>query len=272
MAVSAVVKGVATAAALGVGGFFAADATAPPAMFPPPILSASTVTVSAVPNRVAFLVRWVRRCAGTTCPTEYGVTAVRRSPYGYNTEHDRVTPAVRDTIAMDRGICADSGPALPDTITLSVVALGRGVVEQSNAATTKIAVRCRPLTAQERAEDRALADTFPSGPDRKIVLGDWSYKIPAKELTRIRITQLREATSATDSARIAREFVAIAAANDSLRTGVSATGDTLTMPPGMQVALCLLARNRYTGQFEVLSGNVIACEGPRARLQSRRAE
>jgi len=270
MAFSAVVKGVAAAAVLGVGGFFAADAVAPPALFPPPVLSASTVTVNAVPNRVAFLVRWVRRCAGTTCPTEYGVTAVRRSPYGYNTEHEHVTTAVRDTVVIERGICADPpAAALPDTVSLQVVAHGRGTVEQSNAAVTKFAVRCRPLTAAERAEDRAVLDTFPAA-GHKIQLGDWSYKIPAAELARIRITQLRQAKTAADSATISREFVAIAAANDSLRTGVSATGDSATIQVGMKVALCLIAKNRYTGQFEVLSGDVIACEGPRARLQSRR--
>lgn len=267
---AAVTKGLAAAAVMLVGGAVARETlVAPPARFAPPILSISTLTNRGTPPSVTVLARWVRRCLGAVCPTTYQTTVTLRSAGMGRLVHARTTAAFRDTAIITRSVCPLVGPPPLDTIVYTVGALLAGAVEQSPLATMRIPLRCRAITAEELAEGRALEDSFPKGPDRGIAMGDWHYKLPASERRQMEIAQLRQARMAADSLAVQQSYARITAGPDSIRTTTS--GDTLIALKGYKTAMCWLGRNRYTGQVQILDGDPVLCEPPRARRQSQRS-
>lgn len=134
------------------------SAAAAAVAFPPPILSASTLTIPAR-DSTALVVAWVRRCAvGNLCPTAFALTVTRRGVVGISPEAARAVTRFRDTVRVERAVCPVAGVATVDTMHISVRALSAGGIDASPPARTRLVVRCSPATTAERAR----ADSFPA--------------------------------------------------------------------------------------------------------------
>lgn len=247
-----------TATGLLVGGVVASNV-----LFPKPVVSASTLTLRSTDSIGAVIV-WTKRCSGAACPTQWFLDVQRKTDGGYSTEAERVLSRTRDTVRIAKSVCADTGKLVPDTLLISVLAMGKDSAEQSNVATTKLAVRCRPLRSIERVQIAAELDTFPKA-NRRMVAGDWSYPIPKDRRTVMLVAQLRELKTAKDSADLRALFASLDARSDSTALPSAAR---VAVPVGETRSLCWLARNRYTNEVVVMGGDIIACEAPRARMQS----
>jgi hypothetical protein len=241
--------------------------TGPAPQFPAPVVSASTVAMRS-PDSVKIAVQWVRRCAGTVCPSAYLLTATRRSPDGYSTEVERTKVNRRDTLVVARPMCSLAGAAHSDTISVAVRAAGSVVIEPSVERVTKLPVRCRPLTLAERREEAAFADSFPSA-NWRIVVSDWGYKLSAAERSLMRLDELRKAKTFADSAKTIRTFASVDAAPDSIFK-IQHPTDSVTAQIGFKYQICLYAKNRYTQYLTLIDGDELACAAVGERLRSLR--
>lgn len=239
-------------------------------IFPAPIVSVSTVTLPS-PDSVAVAIRWTRKClfvAGkTVCPTtmdvmgqaQHGGTA---GSIQWLSRRSRLGGA--DTIRMAKPVC-------PDTVTFlgSVAAEALGVIERSNRATARIAIRCRVRRASDITNGAAFVDSFPK-PNRRITFGSyWGQKIPAAERAVMLTEDLRAARSAKDSADVRAKWAAVISIADSVYT--PPRGDTLIAIVGFQYPICWLGKNRYTGATVIIDGDPIYCEAARAAFASERS-
>lgn len=133
--------------------------------FPAPIVSASTLTLS--PDSLGVVARWVRRCVGTQCPTQYEVDVQRKSAAGWTAEAHRIVSAFKDTARVMQSVCLDGSRT--DTLIVSVRALANGNATASAYARAFVPSRCRPATAVERKEAAAFADSFPDAGNRLVM-------------------------------------------------------------------------------------------------------
>ena len=259
------------ALALAVGGIglTVSVAVAASVLFAPPTVSVSSLTLKST-DSVGLVINWTKRCIGfTTCPKSWDVTVTRKSPDGYNQESRRLRTNLKDTVRVAKPVCWDATkPLWSDTMLIGVRAVASGVVERSNAGTAKLAVRCRRSTPAEIAEGVALADTFPKE-NRRLAIGDWAYKIAKGERDIMRLEQMRAAKTKADSTRLKTQFDYLdTTRNDSVS---NIQGGTLVTFVGYESPVCWLGRNRYTGHVEIISGDDVACEKPRARMQAERS-
>ena len=261
------VQGLVVAVCLTVG-VAAAMSVAGPVIFPPPIVSASTVTLRTTSDTIGLAVAWVRRCVGGVCPPAHDLVVTRKSGGFFNREADRRVLRFKDTVRVARPTCPIAGGSSVDTMLVGVRAVGTTIIERSNAGTTVLTVRCRAVTAAELAESTAILDSFPDGA-RRIAMSDWAHKVPKSERDIWLVEQLRVTRTAADSVGVRATFAAIDAWPDSVRAVQGS--DALQTVIGYEYAFCWLGRNRYTGAVALLDGDAVACEAPRARMQSERS-
>jgi len=242
----------------------------PPPVFPVPVIGLSTLTAKTT-DTVALIVQWSKRCTtGNACPTQHLVMVEHRGPNGYSEDVRRIwSGRTRDTVRIARPVCEWNQSWVSDTLSLQVQALTSANVEQSNVAQTHYVIRCRHVTAAERIEAAAFADSFPDA-NMRIETGDTQYRMSSVERLYWLTAQLRMQRTHADSVGTLAIFRALETADDSVRVQRTAAG-AVGVTRGYTVALCWLGRNRYTNTVYVISGDVQACEPPRARMQSERS-
>jgi len=235
--------------------------------FPTPSVSISTLTIKAA-DSAAVVVAYSKRCASvsgvTVCPSRYDVRLQADYGDGFAQVARRSRAALRDTVRFERPMC-------PQTLRVrgEVSAVAFNGAERSRVGTSLWQViRCSPPTLAELAEMAAVQDSFPAA-NRRITVGDWAHKVSTAERDIMLLDLLRTARTAADSTAHRRAYGLADRAPDSVRV-VQGT-DTLRAAVGFEYRLCLLGRNRYTGEVVILGGDVEACEMPRTRMQAERS-
>ncbi len=255
------------ALAVASGGAWAGAAQLRAVIFPPPIVSVSTITLRD-PDSTAVAIRWTRKCVftggKTVCPTSVDVLAQTQTSSGFSWLQRRSRTNLTDTVRFLKPLC-------PDTVTFlgSVAAEASGVIERSNRTTARIAVRCRVRRASDVAEGVAFADSFPKA-NRRITFGRyWGIKIPATERAILLTEDLRAARSLADSTAARKKWADVTAGADSVYT--PPRGDTLMALVGYQYPVCWVGKNRYTNAVVILDGDPLICEVVRTAFASERA-
>ncbi len=248
------------------GGVYVVQATTP-SVFPPPIVSSSTVTVPDR-NQVAVATQWTPRCALVNrinvCPDSFDVRYVVQTASGYSDPRRGRTSILRDTVIVDRPICPDSL-----RVVVYVAARSRGAIERSNIGSSRpLSIRCRAITRDEQLADAALRDTFPDDGLVITTASEWWHKQSKDERDVALLETLRQARTARDSTTAIAEWRALDKLPDSIR--VVPKGDTVAIV-GYSNDMCLLARNRYTGRVEILSGDPTRCETARVKFDAKRS-
>ena len=198
------------------------------------------------------------------CPSTYDVRL--EADYGDGTAQfsRRSRTALRDTVRFQRPLC-------PQTLRVrgQVSSVTSGAVERSSTGSSLWQViRCSEMTAAEKIEVAAMADSFPAA-NRRLTTSDTAEKLPKADRDVMLQDLLRASKTAADSTK---HRVAYANADAAPQQIVLAQrSDTVIAQVGFNYVLCLLARNRYTGLVIVCDGDVVACEAPRARMQSERS-
>jgi hypothetical protein len=235
--------------------------------FPTPSTSISTLTVKA-PDSAAVVVSYTKRCTTisrvSVCPSGYDVRVVADYGGGFAQVSRRSRADLRDTVRFERPLC-------PQTLKVraEVAAVAFNGAERSMTGTSLWQViRCSPPTPAELLAQAAVADSFPDG-SRRITTGDWAFKVNKPDRDVMLLELLRSAKTATDSAKHRRDYAVTDSAPDSVY--VEQGTDTLRARVGFEYRMCWLGRNRYTGMVTILDGDPIACEPPRARMQSERS-
>lgn len=239
--------------------------------FPTPTLSASSIRL---PGRdsVAIAVRWTRRCAlvnrRRVCPDTFAVTMVptfvENDSTWFGMTQTRRSPSLRVTMIAMVPVCPERR-----TIIVRVAAEDKGQVERSFDAVTEVPIICRTLSAAERRDSAAYADSFPDGSRKIVPAGVWTYK-PDSAYRRVELLrQLRGDATAADSAETRAKMSALDTMPDSLP--VMYRGDTTVVRPHYSLYFCLLGRNRYTGETVILGGSPSRCERARAQWASVRS-
>jgi len=241
------------------------------APLPPPVVSASTLTVASR-DSVGLVVAWNRRCAGAVCPTAWDVSVTERKTATtsmVDLAFRRVTTRLRDTIRLERAACPLTQPVsvAPDTAIVTVRAVVNDASRRSDPGMYKVPLRCVSLTGNERTQALALADSYPATGSRTVV-SEWGTKVTTGRQSIMRVEQMRIARTAIDSAWINRMFDSLRVAPDSVKSSGSLTSLRL----GYRYTLCELKKNRYTGQvMTVTKGDESRCERQRQAYQSERS-
>ena len=263
--------------ALGGGAYYAASSeadtpaiaplaalasTQPVAEFAPPVVSVSSLTL---PNRdsIGVVTRWTPKCRQGVCPQTYSVKVVLKNDLGYMTYHEGTYTNTRIVVPLAKPLCP-----FVDTALMQVASNTRGTVESSVHATAKLSLPCRNMTNAERAEQAALADSFPDEGHRMVIASSRHVKMSDSVRADILRGQLRAAKTQADSTKVRALWAAVAAGPDTVT--VAQPADTLLMNVGYATHICMLARNRYTGEIVIVSGSLVHCEQARVAYATER--